>query len=470
MTEQISDLSGLDRDYQTNWPWTRRQLLGLAPDVVTVKATTRLIDPVKWEQLGQSETFIWGYYKRSNLSPHKIFVRLADLTGECSCIATKHPCKFLIALLVLFSKEKPLFVHAETPKWVNEVISARVDEHSKNALKQISLNKVKASMAEFGRWLRDQVRQGVANFAERKSADLESMANRLIDAHMLQMANDLRELGKLVAPPKGNPPDDWPEILVKGLGRFYLLVQAWERFDQLSPAEQNDLIHATVFVSSRLHLDSPNFQAAETISDQWIVFGRRSDALGRRWVRRTWLYGLESKRFALLEGEVSGRKVLLANQATGDVYQADFQFEAGTTRFSGQLVNAENGRNVAHLTPKRLIDSRPQPNSSPPTDFSKIEQKFVQALTQNPWLRIWPVYLNAVRLNYDKHTSQWLISDQQGRSIPVLNGKESGWHLMAGSQGQPIDLFGEWSNDGLHLVSVYYDDAWLDLTVWGSRS
>lgn len=476
MTEQISDISDLNRGLKKNdqnWPWTRRQLLGLSSDVITVKATTRLIDPIKWELLGQSETFIWGHYSRQSLPPHKIFIRMADLTGECSCTATKHPCKFLIALLVLNAMQPDLFTFEKTPDWVNETVASRVDAKNSKPPKPVNLTQIKAGMAEFGRWLRDQVRQGVANFAERKAADLETMANRLIDAHAIPIANELRTLGKTITPHKGNPPDDWPEILLKGLGRFYLLVQAWDRFDQLSPAEQNDLIQATVFISGRARLNIEPALTAETVEDQWVVLGRRTDGINRKWSRRVWLYGSKSKRFALLEDEVSGRHKFLSHLVTGVVYSGSIQFEAGTTRFAGKFLSVGDDESRTNLAPKRIVVSRPRRplhEITQSASFSEIEKEYVQALTQNPWLPVWPVYLNAVRLNYDKQVNQWLVLDGQGHSIPVQNGKDNGWYLLAGSQGRPIDLFGELKNDAFNLVSVFYDGAWLDLTVWGSRS
>ncbi|MFT7586205.1 MAG: hypothetical protein ACI9EW_002636 [Cellvibrionaceae bacterium] len=472
MTEHISNRKdGLVADQNQpeasqSWHWNSKQLLGLSPDVMTVKATARLIDPARWELLGQNDTFIWGLLSRPNLSPHKIFVRLADLTGECSCISTKHPCKFLIALLVLFADNKSLFAVQQTPEWVKDQLLPQTSSRHQSSITE--LNEIQAGMAEFGRWLRDQARQGIANFAERQAADLESMANRLIDAHMPRIANDLRELGKTACPPKGHPPDNWPEILIKGFGKFYLLTQAWKRYDRLSLAEQNDLIRACVFstAKSNLQLAVSSILSVDThlnsdiVTDRWMVLGRRFETFGKNWVRRTWLYGLDSQRFAVLEDGVSGRRRLLSNLVTGSIYSVSVRFEAGTTAFIGRPVEIPIPIHIPAAA--SLL-------TSPKLDFIKIETDFIKALTANPWLRVWPMILNSVRLQIDKHHEQWLVVDEQGQSIPVQNGAGIGWYLLAASSGRPIRLFGEWSADGLHLVSVFYEENWLDLTVWGSR-
>lgn len=441
---------------KSDWHWDRQQLLGLAPDTITIKATTRLIDPARWEQLGQNDTAIWGLLSRPKLPPHQLFAKKSDLTGKCSCLAAKHPCKFFISLLVLFADQPTLFKVAPTPDWL------RFDEASSTQVTQSTPPKhdhtqIKAGMSEFSRWLRDQVRHGTADFAERIPADLESMANRLIDSHMPRIASELRQLGQAVTPRKGTRPDSWPETLTKGLGRFYLLTQAWEQIDQLSPAEQNDLIAACI--SPVL---APQPAIAESVTDHWLVVGRKFEGTGTQWERRTWLRGAQSGRFTVVQETVSGRNIQLSHLVTGASYHGDCHFYDTTARLAGQF--------PAAATPDRHAP-HPAIRSAEAADFSltSVENRFIAAAASNPWLREWPTLLSGVRLHFESHENHWYLIDQQEQAVKILNGQMIGWHLLAASHGRPINLFGEWSPSGLTLLSVFHAGRWLDLTIWGSN-
>ena len=453
MAEHISDLKN-DSQADQAWSWNRKQLLGLSPDIITVKATARLIDPARWEQLGQNDRLVWGLFSRRKLPPHQIFVQKSDLTGSCSCNGLKHPCKFFIALLVLYTDKPALFEQAETPDWIDGQ-SAVVPVTDLLTTDHQILVTFKTGMEEFSRWLRDQVRHGIADFAERIPADLESMANRLIDSHMPRIANELRLLGQAVTPRKGKRPDDWPETLIKGLGRFYLLTQAWERFDLLSAAEQNDLIEACV----ELPTFNSQLSTNSVVADDWLVIGRKFEALGQKWHRRMWLYGTKSQRFALIKDAVSVRKIPLSHLVTGTTYSGDFQFAETTTPILGRLINSQLMRDAVQY-----------PKGASAVDFVEAEADYMKASASNPWLRQWPVLLRGVRLHFDSVQNCWHVIDAQDQAVQLLNGKDTGWYLLAASHGRPIDLFGEWSRQGLTLISIFYDDEWLDLTVWGNKT
>ncbi|MEM8863112.1 MAG: hypothetical protein AAGD96_32780, partial [Chloroflexota bacterium] len=248
---------------------------------MTVKGTARLRDIERWEQLACNQDYVWGLYSRQKMEPHTVAFKKSTLQATCTCSAIKQPCKFVIALYILFAENPQAFSEADQPAWIERQF-AKISKQKKQAA---TLKEVKAGMAEFSRWLRDQVQFGVSSFADRVPTSLEAMANQLIDAHLPFMADDLRRLGSIVAPKKGSPSENWPEILVKRLGEFYLQTLAWDRFGELSITEQQDLIHACVSPQSKFELVEP-IRADKHM--RWQIVGRRFETIGRSSIRRIW--------------------------------------------------------------------------------------------------------------------------------------------------------------------------------------
>ncbi|MEM9773229.1 MAG: hypothetical protein AAF902_01520 [Chloroflexota bacterium] len=423
--------------------WGAKQMLGLAPDVMTVRGMARMLEPERWTQLAHSGDFVWGLYKRPKMGPHTIAFKKSDLTATCTCSATKQPCKFILALYVLYADQPQLFSISAEPDWIQH----QFDQQPARQIKGANLDQVQAGMAEFGRWLRDQIQYGVSNFPDRVSSDVEAMANRLIDAHLPLLADSLRDLGRLVAPKKGNPPENWPEIVVTCFGQFYLQTQAWEKFDLLSTVEQQDLIHAFVSPQIRFAMVAPI--TSDPVAE-WQIIGRRFETVGRGLARRTWALDLVSNRFLMLEDSASGRNRTIPQFVTNGAYTHD-QLFAPSIMNSGRLFNP-------------LIDG------GSVADFQTIEHHFIQVRTQNPWQRFYPVVLRQVQLHFDEPKRKWLLTDRQGNTVTMTNGGDLGWYLLASSKGEATDLFAEWTVNGLTLLSIFTGDQWLDLNVWGSKT
>lgn len=428
-------------------PWQGGQLLGLSPDMMTVRGTARMLEPDRWEQLAHSHNVVWGLYKRPKMEPHTIAFKKSDLRATCTCSASKQPCKFVMALYMLFADQPHLFQVLQEPAWIQFQFKQQTHPHKQN----VTIDQVKLGMAEYGRWLRDQIRFGVSNFADRVPTELDAMANLLIDAHLPQMADELRQLGRMVAPKKGAPPANWPEILVQKLGRFYMQVQAWENFAQLSYTQQQDLIHTCVSPQVKYVLADPIYSDAYVDANiQWQIVGRYFVQVGRNWSRRTWGHNGGSGRFLLLEDTINGRDHSIPQFVTDSVYTHEQLFVPPVTHAS---------RLFAPMVPEEIA-----------ADFPAIEKKFIQIRVQNPWQTYYPVLLKQVRLQFDENGRYWLLVDQDGCAIPMTNGGDLGWHLVASSKGGSLDLFAEWTVQGVTLLSVWVNGCWTDLSVWGSKA
>jgi hypothetical protein len=103
--------------------------------------------------------------------------------------------------------------------------------------------------------------------------------------------------------------------LLDGLGRLALLSKAFSRLDVL-----DDPLVESVRAEVGISLPQEEvLERGERVDDRWIVLGQRTEEEGRLTVRRTWLLGEDTRRYALVlqfaaagspfaEGFVSGTK------------------------------------------------------------------------------------------------------------------------------------------------------------------
>ncbi|MCB1807789.1 MAG: SWIM zinc finger family protein, partial [Candidatus Competibacteraceae bacterium] len=165
----------------------------------------------------------------------------------------KFPCKHALALLLLYGQDRTRFQPpAAAPDWVQEWLDSRAQRKSKQATKTASkaadpvaqskrqeqrAEKVARGVEELQRWLEDLVRAGLADLPGKPYRFWDNMRARLIDAQAPGLANRVQGLATLVA--SANP--DWSERLLEQLGQLYLLLQAFQRLDQLDPLLQQDV-------------------------------------------------------------------------------------------------------------------------------------------------------------------------------------------------------------------------------------
>jgi hypothetical protein len=66
---------------------------------------------------------------------------------------------------------------------------------------------------------------------------------------------------------------------------------------------------------------------------------------------------------------------------------------------------------------------------------------YARWLGGNPWLERLPIAIKDV-LPLRAHDETWWLADEHSQRLRITG--PLGWHLLALSGGQPIDVFGEW--------------------------
>ena len=418
--------------------WSAETVEGLAPDAASVTAARKLARPGPWSGTGHDERALWGLCKGSGSRPYQAQVDLSGPAYKCSCPSRKFPCKHALALLLLRA-ESPDAVPAGTPPgWVVEWLSSRASSAERAASRPAPGEpprdpeaaakraaereaRVAGGVEDLQRWLRDAVRGGLGAGRLRAWDEWDAFAARLVDAQAPGAAARLRSLGGVAA----GRPDGWPERLLSGLGLLHLLCEAHVRADGPVREDVRALLGWNVGREEVL--------AGPHVADRWAVLARTVIEQERLRVQRTWLWGLETGRPALLLDFAPPGAPLEPRPAPGMAMTAELAFHPGATPLRA-LVASSGG-----------LEAGPGHFGGGGAD--EALRSAASAVALNPWLEEWPVVL-AAAVPDGRDGGPWTAGTDDG-ALPLGGPESARWRLLAVSGGRPISLFGLWNGDTL---------------------
>lgn len=435
-------------------PLTPQQVLALAPDDASAKAAQGLVKPGKWVTLGAFEGGLWGECQGSGSKPYQVMVDANGLGAKCSCPSRKFPCKHGLALMLMFAGGTGGFA-SDPPAWMTEWLAGRRERAEKQAAKREATadasapdpaqtaqrqearwDRLREGAAFLGLWMRDLLRQGLSDLPSRPPTFWREVASRMVDAQAPGLARRIEDMQAAV----GSGPD-WPVQLLERMGRTQLLLDALERRETLHESHQADLRVALGWALEREAVVDPT-------SDDWFVAGLVFDQDGPLHERRVWLESTRTGRIALLLDFAHGGR------------RFDPVFTPGT-QVSATLAwypSAAPLRAVLQQPPTR---SEPAPTGRfTGTARSQLES-VAQRLAVHPWIQRHPFRIGPVRLARDERG--WSLADADGARVPLRLREETAWYWLAGSRGQPMEVFGEWNGTSLRPLTAGIDHSWLNL-------
>jgi hypothetical protein len=449
--------------------WSIERISTLAPNIVTAQAGRQLSMKLdkSWKLLATDTYSAWAVFEGSDYSPYKIMLNLqklerGELRFDCNCRTYSKPCKHVLALLFILV-EQPTKVNDEpAPDWVKEWLGKEAKAARKQAAgkerrrlteEQLSERdsqraKRKAAIAEgmneLEQWMINLIRRGLAEPQVRSYAFWDNRAARMIDAQAPSVAQWLRDMGGL--PARGT---DWVEALLEELGRLYLLVESFKRFDALSPETQGDIRSAIGWPIKRDELDSDE---GETVADTWLVLGRYTGVMHERLrTQRIWLRGLETGRDALISEFVGGEALFETHLRPGWAFEGEMLF-----------------------TPSRyplrafLLEKSGEPSNYQPIGGESIlssMENYGYALSQNPWISHFPFLLDDVIPV--RQEERWILREVNGRYLPLAQDFAHPWSLLAISGGNPIQVAGEWDGRSFHPTGAVEQERFVDFGLIG---
>jgi hypothetical protein len=434
------------------------QILALAPDAGAAKAGQGLANRGKWVTLGCAEGAAWGECAGSARTPYQTQIDLNGLAFKCSCPSRKFPCKHGLGLYLLLANQPGIFPRGEPPEWVAAWRAGRAKREEKKAAVTATAEpkpvdekaqakraarreeNVARGLEELDRWLCDLVRQGLGAAQARPRDYWENTAKRMVDAQASGVARLVRQLAEI--PSSG---DGWQGRLLERLGKLHLLLERYQRIDALPEPAQADLRALIGFTQSQDEL-----LAGEGIADRWAVLGQRVQREDRLRVQRTWLWGVNTNRAALILQYAAGKEVIQSLFIPGTQLDAEIVFYPGACPL------------------RALVKSRQAPDSAPPafTAYATIAEAYkayTGALTRNPWLEQFPLALDAVYPR--QRDGRWIARDAAGHLLPLAPEFTFPWELLAFSGGHPLSLFGEWNGDRLLPLGAWTAERFVPFTV-----
>lgn len=433
--------------------WSRERVLALAPDATSASAGSTLGVAGKWSLLGRSTDALWGEIKGSGSKPYQTRIDLSEPAFKCSCPSRKFPCKHGLGLLLVYALDEQTLTPGTAPGWVSEWLEERQARAEKKAAKAEAPApvgprdeaaavrraaareaKVAAGLDELTLWMHDLVRQGLGAAQALPSSTWQSMAARLIDAQAPGLARRVRDLGSLAFSGAG-----WQQRVLTGLGRLTLLVEAYRRLDALPPELAADVRAEIGWTRA-----TEEVLAEAGVQDTWAVVGQRVTQEEQLRVQRTWLFGQETGRAALVLHFAAGTQPL------------DITLQVGTT-FGGAVAFFPGAFPMRGLVKDTSAAPQPLTRLTASPHFRAALDGFVAALARQPWLETWPlavedVYIEAL-LSNSASAGCW-ARDGEKRRVPVQLEPDVAWQLRALAGDGRVTLCGEWNGTALTPFSV----------------
>lgn len=427
--------------------WGVDQVLALAPDAASASAARKLATPAAWSQTGAKGELVWGLCAGSGKTPYQTIVDVSGPAYRCSCPSRKFPCKHALALLLTWAAGTVADA-AEVIDYAAAWKDSRAqraaastkprgerDEQAAARRAEQRAQRVRAGLDELEMWLRDQVRSGLSA-ATGSYRHAEPVAARMIDAQAPGVAASLRRLSAV--PVSG---ERWPERLLAGYARLHLLARAHAQLDAL-PEQLAATVrsHVGYQVSRERVLDEP------PVSDDWLVIGVRDVLDAAVPVRRTYLRGRQSGRYALVLvfdplGMFDGNPD--ASLPDGASISADLHFYPGRPPLRATI-------GTRH--------TEPMPAEPPivTLDLGGQLREWAAVLELDPWLAEWPALLRGTPVPSD---GEWAFADSTGQAVPLRTDGVDPWVLAAVSGGAPVVVAGEWSAAGLRPITVWHNET-----------
>ncbi len=437
------------------YAFTTDQITALAPDAASLKAGKDLTSPQKWPTLAANSRALWGEVQGSGKDPYRTQVDALNLAFKCSCPSRKFPCKHGIGLLLIFANDATPFVFdAPEPAWVSEWMDKRAatkkePDAAETAKKPKSsepqtgsltdskpdpktarsltnrLNTIGAGVADLNRIIEDLIRTGQLSLTGKNAGYWQTIAARLVDAKAPGLAARVKQLGSLPIYDGGT---GWHGEALRQLAQLYLLTQAFGRLADLTPDCQEDvkaLVGMTIAQKDLLA-----HPTADTLTDTFVALARQTATEDDLLVQRTYLYGTQSRRYALiLNFAHRTAPVLPPVPMPGTAVSARLVFYPGTAPYRAIL---PDGFSDAQPATGLLPDALP--------NWTAAQQALTDALAQSPFAAQIPQTVHALRPVLVGEMI-YLI-DNQGFHWPVeANWPRSAyWHLLALTGGEPVSM------------------------------
>lgn len=434
--------------------FTHDEVLRLAPDASSAKSGQELAQIRKWVSLGADGEAVWGECQGSGAKPYQVQIALAEPAFKCSCPSRKFPCKHGLGLLLILAATPEAISIGERPAWVSEWFATRAAKAAKageepkqkgakrDPVAQAKrrgqrIERARKGLGELSAWLRDLIRGGLGSVPSKGFAFFDGQARRMVDAQAPGAARLVRNLGSLASGGAG-----WQRPFLEQLALVHLLARAVDRFEDLPDALRAD-------VESAIGVTTATEDLAELpgVTDRWQAIAQETELEERLRVQRTWLFGVESRRIALVLQFAHGAAAFESSLAPGTLLQGELVYYPGS------------GPRAALRTVKATAEALAALDGW--ATMKDVLDVYSQAVAANPWLEQLCIPLQ--KATPVKQGDAWFVVDAQGAALPAAIREPEGFTLLAVSGGRPVDIAATYDGRALRPLAAVAEGEWLSL-------
>jgi hypothetical protein len=446
--------------------WAIEQVVAFAGSSARFGAGEAAAVPARWSPLAASERALWGRYHGSGAEPYDVAVDHVHVGARCSCPSRVSPCKHVVGLLVLWVRghvpsgseppavarwiqrqQRPVAAAEQaTAATVEKPVADRRDDSPAEGAERGRDDRIASlvgGLVELDRWLEDRVRIGLADPSIARFATWDEVARRLTDARAGALANRVRRLaGRVGAEP------DWHAQVLAEIGILHLLARAGQRVSELPSALADG-----VAVACGWQVRKADVESAVPETDRWLVVGRSDTREDLVEVRRVWLRGIESGRWAMALSFAAYRQALDDSLAVGTVVDADIHRYPGSSQRAllGAVAAVDGTPSAVHAAARDAA-----------TTTAGVCDVVGSVLAAEPWLERVPAVVSAA---LTRGAGAWMLTDAVG-SLPLAADSarsDAIATLLAASAGAPVIASVEWTARGFLPIAVFLDDRTIDI-------
>lgn len=454
----------------------RDQVLALAPDKASITAAQKLTTLSKWPQLAYNDRAIWGECKGSGSKPYQTRIDRQDNTVKCSCPSRKFPCKHALALYLIFTDQPASFTaEAPLPEWVSEWLNKREAAQQKKQTRSQTAKisnpdaqkkrriqrekKILNGVNELAQWLEDSVRMGFSELVTESYQYWDALAARLVDAQAPGLAAWIRHIGDIAI--VNNPQS--MDTLAYEVGQLFLFINAYQKLSLDTHGFNEALANELHSLAGRSYQEQEILQQ-EGLDDDWLVLAR-SEHEEQQLIRQDiWFFGLRNKRFAKQTqyAHTSQKNKIYHAWIEGSTLSGKMHFYPTLTPLRAMIGEHQVQHADTHATENcqrwlELLQST-----------SDGLQAYRQQLSQNPWLKSYPILLTDCIPYWDKQQLFFLrtttnASASQGQMPQTghtlaLSGESKHCDidkLLALSGHEAVPLLGEWNGQRFKPIGIF---------------
>lgn len=309
-----------------------------------------------------------------------------------------------------------------------------------NLIENISdqrLENIIAGADEVKARLKDFLRNGLLRLAQNVDEQTDLLRRRLIDCQAPGLASMITMLTKI-----DFSSDFWKEQFVSTLSQVYMTASALKNIKNLEPVWQNEILmlSGVSFPQQQVFLNKP-------IKDIWLVLATTREPYNSMTVKKTWLIGQYSNRFAVHVQFLANNYSDEFKVTPGNSVEANFYFYDGIHSMRVLFKNFAIIRSA--FSPKAF------------SGIDTATRIFRRALTDNPFMQFIPLILTDVFLS--KINGKLYLIDSKNRAISLSINSFEKLNLLTYTGGKSFSCFVFVYQYYCRILSVWADDRFYTL-------